>query len=72
MIKTVGYKPSNKCADIAQYRHAYSILHTYSDAFACCRCMTLLQMTSDVRDVAGKKRSPKNAKSEIRTIKNRF
>ena len=53
IIKTVVLKPSNKCADITRYRHAYSILHTYSDAFACCRYMTLLKTTSNVHDVAG-------------------
>ena len=55
MIQIVGQKPSNKCADITRYRHAYSILHIYSDALECCPCMTLLLMRSNSYDVAGKR-----------------
>ena len=31
------------------------IMHLYSDALACCRCMTLLFMTSNGHDEAGKR-----------------
>ena len=39
---------TNDIGTLTWYRHAYS------DAFACCRCMTLLLMTLNVHDVARK------------------
>ena len=40
MIKNMQLNPRSKRVDITQYRHAYLILHTYSDAFECYRYMT--------------------------------
>ena len=45
------------------------ILHSYSDALACCRCMTLQQITLNVRAVVGKSVKQFCQISEIYIIK---